>query len=687
MDFLTEKDRVVTLFDRALEQVPTYGDEFLGEHLREERERLADGRLTVVVCGEFKTGKSSLINGLLGEFDLFPVDVAITTSVVTTITKGLRDKITVHYGEPGKEHSQEILREDIPDYVTEQGNPNNLKQVRLLAIESTNPRLVSGLTIVDTPGIGSVNLEHTNATYAFLRHADVAVFVNSAQQTISTDDLAFVTEQLQGKPSGRSSLTTRRQVPVIYVLTHIDEVAEYEETLASNRAKLAEQLQCDPAALTMVAVSNKHRMVYLKDGNSRTLRQSHFEELERIIWEKLSRDRGRLLLSQAVTELAQATGQMMRPLEIERLACDAENASLLADISAELTETRERLNGLLSQAAPWHGELQEGVVRVSTEILELAEDGHTELKRQAEDLLGEDALVRAPDQLARRVQLQGAAMVEDVWTELGAQAGQLYGRLRSDSGLDLDPFDVSRNQPQDRDLDVGGVRTQKTSRVSVVMDGARNANIGVMTGVTVGGVGGFVFGGIIGFFCGGPVGAAAGAALGAKVLGGVGAAVGLKHGIERTVEQVRQREVSEIRRDLVPLIRRYLDDNARDTRRGLRSALEGLRKTLSDSLIQEIKRERQTIEAGLRALVETEKRTRAECAERSRVIEMPLRKMREIQSGIERLLPLLEPPTSYQDQPTTAREQPTDDQDQPVGAGSPQTGREDAAQSEVVDWA
>ena len=144
MDFLTEKDRVVTLFDRALELAPTYGDQYISERLTEERERLADGRLTVVVCGEFKNGKSSLINGLLGEPDLFPVNVAIATSVVTTITKGPCEKIKLYYGEPGSEQVKEIRREDFPQYVTEQGNPDNLKRVRLLAIESTNPKLASG---------------------------------------------------------------------------------------------------------------------------------------------------------------------------------------------------------------------------------------------------------------------------------------------------------------------------------------------------------------------------------------------------------------------------------------------------------------------------------------------------------------------------------------------------------------
>lgn len=691
MNFQTQRDRVVALFDRALELTPVYGDQDILERLRDERERLADGRLTVVVCGEFKTGKSSMVNGLLGEMSLFPVNPAIATSVVTTITKAPIDRITVHFGEPGSEQSKEIRPEEIPDYVTEQGNPNNLKQVWLLAIESTNSNLVSGLTIVDTPGIGSVNLEHTNATYTFLRHADVAVFVNSAQQPLTTNDLAFITKQLQGSSSSRSSLTARRQVPVLYVLTHIDEVVGHEQILASNRAKLAEALQCDAAEITMVAISNKHKMEHLKTGNSLFLRLSHFEELERLIWEKLARDRGRILLSQAISELAQATGQMMRPLEIEKMACDAETTSLLQDISTELTETRERLNGLLSQAAPWHEELREGVERIRREIMDLADDATIELKRQAENWLAEDALVKAPEQLARRVQIQGASMAEDVWMELGGQAAELYGRLHSASGLDLDPFDISRNRPQERSLEVGGVRVQQTSRMRTVAEGARNTNIGWMSGAAMGGLAGTVLGGIIGFFCGGPPGAYVGGALGAKIMGGAGAAIGLKHGIESTIEQVRQREVSEIRRELASHIRRFLEDTTRDTRRALRNALDGLGKTLSASLIQEIKRERHTIEASLKALLETEKRTRAECSERARVIETPLRKMREIQSGIELLLPLLEPPTSYQDRPREAQDPSTGNQDQQVRDRSSEAGgpreSEHATRSEVVDWA
>ncbi|NER05229.1 MAG: hypothetical protein F6K17_22860 [Okeania sp. SIO3C4] len=56
----------------------------------------------IVICGEYKQGKSSLTNALLNEPELFPVDVDVTTSLVSTITYGEREKIMVVLGKPGE---------------------------------------------------------------------------------------------------------------------------------------------------------------------------------------------------------------------------------------------------------------------------------------------------------------------------------------------------------------------------------------------------------------------------------------------------------------------------------------------------------------------------------------------------------------------------------------------------------
>ena len=105
------------------------------------------GKLFVVVAGEFKQGKSSLLNAFLNKTEIFSVDIDITTNLVSTITYGKDERVSVVLGESGKETIKQIAKSDIPDYVTEQRNVKNAKQAKMLTIESPNPQLKEGLPL------------------------------------------------------------------------------------------------------------------------------------------------------------------------------------------------------------------------------------------------------------------------------------------------------------------------------------------------------------------------------------------------------------------------------------------------------------------------------------------------------------------------------------------------------------
>ena len=90
------------------------------------RERLADSRLTVVVCGEFKQGKSTLLNALLDRTDeLFPTGTSYTTSLVTSAEYGA-EQITVQLAIPDEDgieqqEERQITPAELRDFVTQDG--------------------------------------------------------------------------------------------------------------------------------------------------------------------------------------------------------------------------------------------------------------------------------------------------------------------------------------------------------------------------------------------------------------------------------------------------------------------------------------------------------------------------------------------------------------------------------------
>ena len=108
--------------------------------VQDARNQLLDGRLTAVTIGEYKRGKSSLVGALVEDPELFPVNVDITTSLITSIEDAAEEQITVFMSDKESSTPQWISRDQIADFVTEQGNPRNRRAARLLRIQTPNER-------------------------------------------------------------------------------------------------------------------------------------------------------------------------------------------------------------------------------------------------------------------------------------------------------------------------------------------------------------------------------------------------------------------------------------------------------------------------------------------------------------------------------------------------------------------
>ena len=109
------------------------------------REKIETNTFNLVVVGQFKRGKTSLINALLGA-DILPVAVVPLTSIVTIMKYGDALRINVHFNDG---RVAEIKPEGLPEYVTERGNPKNEKDVSEVVITYPSPYLKGGVQIID----------------------------------------------------------------------------------------------------------------------------------------------------------------------------------------------------------------------------------------------------------------------------------------------------------------------------------------------------------------------------------------------------------------------------------------------------------------------------------------------------------------------------------------------------------
>ena len=158
------------------------------DEARELAARVSEGRFYVACLGQFKRGKSTLINALVGA-PVLPVGFIPVTAVPTVIRYGEREKARVR----GRDASwREIAVSDLGEYVSEEYNPENAKGIAGVEVFVPSPMLASGMCFVDTPGLGSVFTGNTAATESFIPHIDAALVVVGADPPLAGEELALV---------------------------------------------------------------------------------------------------------------------------------------------------------------------------------------------------------------------------------------------------------------------------------------------------------------------------------------------------------------------------------------------------------------------------------------------------------------------------------------------------------------
>lgn len=234
------KSRLCDAADTIIQLGSKHGQVRIKEGASVLAEKLRLKQFNLLVLGEFKRGKSTLINALLGQ-NVMPTGVLPLTSVVTIVSYGATAQLTLIHNDGSHEIS---TIEKIGDYVTEERNPHNVKGIACAEIEFPSDFLkATGVRIVDTPGIGSVHEHNTEATVSFLPNADAALFLFSADQPASRQELDFL------------KLASHHAVRFFFVQNKIDHLSQSEKE-ASNaflNQVLQIELGSDPALYALSA--------------------------------------------------------------------------------------------------------------------------------------------------------------------------------------------------------------------------------------------------------------------------------------------------------------------------------------------------------------------------------------------------------------------------------------------------
>lgn len=266
-------------------------------------QRMAEGRFYIACIGQFKRGKSTLLNALLADRAL-PAGVLPITAVPTVVRYGLARSARVRF-QGGT--WVDIPPEDLTQYVSEKLNPENKKNVAGVEVFFPSPLLTQGMCFVDTPGLGSVFAGNTAATQAFVPHIDAAIVVVGADPPISGEELALV--EAVGK-----------QVrDLIIVMNKADRTSSEDREIAKSFTHEILEKRLQRSVGRIYEVSAEERLEnrgLLRDWE---LLIDELGKLERESGRSLVRNAGkrglRRLSEELLTIIAEEKGALLRPIE------------------------------------------------------------------------------------------------------------------------------------------------------------------------------------------------------------------------------------------------------------------------------------------------------------------------------------------------------------------------------------
>ena len=414
----------------ALELAVGYADELGPAYslyvakLQELQQRLVQQRFHLAVLGQFKRGKSTLLNALIG-LPILPTAVVPLTAIPTFLHWGadLSARVGYENGRPDAElvgGSVEELASFLARFVTEEGNPHNRLGVSQVNVSCPSPLLRDGLVLIDTPGIGSTLQHNTQATLAFLPQCDAALFLVSADPPLTQVEIEFLKE-------------VRDKVPrLFFILNKVDYLSprEQEQALAFLRRVLHEQGGI-AEDVPVFCLSARRGLEARLQGDEGLWASSGMQELEDYLVRFLAQEKAsalRLALARkAAAVLASLQGQLQlarRSLELPLDELERRGAALeraVEEARGQLLIAGDLLRGDRARTITFLEEQAEGLRQEATAYFEAI----------VEQQLGQDENARAPQAAVEAAREALAAAIPGFFEQrLGALSQALDEHVR-----------------------------------------------------------------------------------------------------------------------------------------------------------------------------------------------------------------------------------------------------------------
>jgi hypothetical protein len=386
----------------------------LGQRIGAARKRCEHTHCHVLVVGEFKQGKSSLINALVNA-PICPVDDDVATARAIEI--GYADEPTAEVVMVALNdelpETRRISFDDIPSYAAHPPTAPDADNVAAVRIRLPRKNLLgNGLLLVDTPGVGGLGSAHSTATVRALPDADAVLFVSDASQELTQTELEFLR-------------TVRSLCPTYaFVVTKTDFYPQWRRIIELNQAHLDRhgfrEVPTFPTSSTL-------RQTAVDEGDADMNAESGYGELVSYLRDDLAATAERASTNRFAAALCDVVSDLENQLRTELAVLDDPEEA--ARLLRQLEQANERAIRLRSQSARWATTLSDGNGDLISDIDHDLRSRVRDLVKETEDLIDEIDPGKAWDDFEAQMYRKTSAAVVQNFTLLRQSANDLAARV------------------------------------------------------------------------------------------------------------------------------------------------------------------------------------------------------------------------------------------------------------------
>jgi replication fork clamp-binding protein CrfC len=595
----------IETLDVALATIAPYRRPDLDARLQQAKVRLLDERVRVLVVGQFKQGKSFLVDCLVGAL-VCPVHDDVATSVPTVVRHAEQPSVALvratdatDAGYRSRVEHHDVPITDIARHVAAASAPGE----RFSHVEVGIPRAIldGGLEIVDTPGVGGFNSVHGAATMSALPSADAVLMVSDASQEYTAPELEFLRQAITICPN------------VASVITKVDLYPEWRRIAEIDKGHLkAAGIECP-----MFPVSSAVRWHLVREGRTEFDAESGFPELMRFLRQRVVGQADMLARRSTVNDVLAVTGQLVAGLRSEQSA--QRNPEQVHQLIGDLTESQSRSAALKERSARWQQTLNDGVVDLNADIDHDLRDRMRDIVRLAEEEIdGSGDPIKIWDQLSVWAEQQVATAVSAnfLWATQRAQwlAEQVAEHFSEDREAALPALHTDAS---DGLKSVRGMSLRDDERWTI----GRKA----LTGLR-GGYGGVLMFGLLGTI------------VGMSLINPFSIGAGLLMG-GRAISDERKRIIARRQSEARRVIRRYVDDATFQVAKDSKDMLRQVQRDLRDHFMGHAEQMNRSLKESLQAAQRSVESSTADRKQRIVEIKSELERLDQLRTQVRTLLP------------------------------------------------